>query len=467
MAGKHVTGRRRFLGVAGGAALAGLAGCTGSGGGSDGTDAGGSTASSGSNANADANSGGSGGDGATGDDGGGDGGSGSGDRGVSLGVLLPFTGEYDWVGGNVLPVVEMLAEAINDGSGIGGAPVRVVQADTEATVDASVSAAQKLVNVDEVDLIVGPTSLTFTGVIDLIRENAVPVITPTAGTTELDTVGGDYIFRTVPSDSLGGRAVSRAARNREYNTVASYERMGLMVGNAPALQSFKTPVRDSFEEFGGTVTAALDYATGKSSYQSEVSKMLDSDPELITLVGTPEDSAKILRAAFQAGYEGNWFVTQDQTNADFLELTDDRVTEGIVGLVEADSPAAVEAGRVEEFASAFQSYAGREPGIFAKNTFDAVNIGALAMRAALEADGEITREGTAARIPTVATPPEETVTDYATGVEGIAAGTDVNYEGLVGPCDFDENGDISSPFAIMKASGGSWEQVATLPASEL
>jgi neutral amino acid transport system substrate-binding protein len=343
----------------------------------------------------------------------------------------------------------------------------VVQADTEATVDASVSAAQKLVNVDGVDFVVGPTSLTFTGVIDLIRENGVPVITPTAGTTELDSVGGEYIFRTVPSDSLGGRAISRAARNQQFNTVTSYEQMGLMVGNAPALQSFREPISSSFEEFGGTLTSVLDYATGKSSYQSEVSKMLSSEPELVTLVGTPEDSAKILRAAFQAGYEGNWFVTQDQTNADFLELTDDRVTDGILGLVEADSPAAVEAGRVEQFTADFQSYAGREPGIFAKNTFDAMNIGALATRAALAADGEVTREGIAAQIPQVATPEGETVTNYAEGASALASGAAVNYEGLVGPCDFDENGDISSPFAITKASGGSWEQVATLPASEL
>jgi neutral amino acid transport system substrate-binding protein len=460
MAGKRLTDRRTFIGVAGGTALAALAGCTGSGGD-------GSTGSGDGDGGGGGYGGGGGSDSTTTESSDSGSGSGSGSGSVSVGVLLPFTGEYDWVGGNVLPVVEMLAEEINANGGIGGNEVQVVQADTEATVDASVSAAQKLINVDEVDFIVGPTSLTFTGVIDLIQENSVPVITPTAGTTELDTVGGEFIFRTVPSDSLGGRAVSRAARNEEYNTVASYADMGLMVGNAPALQSFKAPIRTSFEEFGGTITRALDYATGKSSYQSEVSRMLDSDPELITLVGTPEDSAKILRAAFQAGYEGNWFVTQDQTNADFLELTDDRVTEGILGLVEADSPAAVEAGRVEEFASAFQSYAGREPGIFAKNTFDAMNIGALATRAALGADGEITREGIAAQIRPVATPPEQAVTNYAEGASALNAGTDVNYEGLVGPCDFDENGDISSPFAIMKATGGSWEQVATLPASEL
>ncbi|WP_268952092.1 ABC transporter substrate-binding protein [Salinigranum halophilum] len=459
MAGNRISGRRRFLGTVGAAAVTGLAGCAGGGGSGD-------------------TSGGSSGDGTvegdtsdgstspTTDTGAGSG-SGSGSADASIGVLLPFTGEYDWVGGNVLPVVEMLVDALNSSGGIDGTQVRVVQADTEATVDASVSAAQKLINVDSVDLIVGPTSLTFTGVIDLIRENGVPVVTPTAGTTALDSVGGEYIFRTVPSDSLGGRAISRAARNQEFNTAASYENMGLMVGNAPALQSFKEPISSSFEEYGGTLTSVLDYATGKSSYQSEVSKMLSSDPELVTLVGTPEDSAKILRAAFQAGYEGNWFVTQDQTNADFLELTDDRVTEGILGLVEADSPAAVEVGRVEQFAADFQSYAGREPGIFAKNTFDAVNIGALAMKAALAADGELTRDGIAAQIRPVATPGGETVTNYAEGAAALDAGSEVNYEGLVGPCDFDENGDIASPFAVMKASDGAWEQVATLPADEL
>jgi neutral amino acid transport system substrate-binding protein len=451
MADNRLGGRRRFLGLAGATAVAGLAGCAGSGGSDDGGD---STAAS-------TDAGGSGGSGSTATTTSGSSG------GVSVGVLLPFTGEYDWVGSNVLPVVEMLAEEINADGGIGGNQVEVISGDTEATVDASVSAAQKLINVDGVDLIIGPTSLTFTGVIDLIQENSVPVVSPTAGTTALDTVGGDYIFRTVPSDSLGGRAISRAARNREFNTVASYSSMGLMVGNAPALQSFKAPVRDSFEEYGGTVTSVQDYATGKSSYQSEVSKMLSSGPELITLVGTPEDSAKILRAAFQAGYEGNWFVTQDQTNADFLELTDDRVTDGILGLVEADSPAAVEAGRVEQFAGDFQRYANREPGIFAKNTFDAMNIGALAMAAALDADGEITREGTASQVRPVATPPEATVTNYAEGAAALGEGTDINYEGIVGPCDFDEHGDISSPFAIMKATGGEWEQVATLPASEL
>ena len=385
---------------------------------------------------------------------------------ITIGVLLPFTGEYDWVGSNVMVVAEMLTEEINANGGIKGRDVTLVQGDTEATVDASVTAARKLVDVDEVSAIVGPTSLTFTGVIDLVQEEGVPCVSPTAGTTELDSVGGEYIFRTVPSDALGGRAIAKAATAEQYNGVRSYSEVALMVGQAPALQSFRDPVSSSLEEFGATVTTTVDYSTGKSSYNSEVSNVLSSDPEMIALVGTPEDSARIMRAAFQAGYEGNWFVTQDQTNREFLDLVDERITDGILGLAEADSPEAGESGRIEAFTRAVKEYSGEEPGLFAKNTYDAMTVVGLSMRAAADAEGEVSREAVATNVPAVANPPGEAVTDYESGASAVAGG-DVDYEGLVGPVNFDENGDIRSPFAVMRAEGSEWTRASVLPSDEL
>jgi neutral amino acid transport system substrate-binding protein len=444
--GRHASHRRQFLRASGLATVAALAGCA-----SD-------TEREQQDGGGDGDDGGDGGDGDAGA---------SAEGSIAVGLLLPFTGEYDWVGANVQPVAEMVVEEINADGGIDGREIELVQGDTEGTVDAGLTAAQNLINVQNVAAILGPTSLSMTGVIDLIQENGVPVVSPTAGTTELDSVGGEYIFRTVPSDALGGRAIARAAVEQEYNTVAAYSEMALMVGQAPALQSFKAPIRDSFEEFGGTVTETLDYATGKSSYNSEVSNVLGSDPEIIALIGSPEDSARIMRAAFQAGYEGNWFVTQDQTNQEFLDLVDPEITEGILGLQEADSPDAVETGRVEEFEAAVREHSGDDPGLFAKNTFDAAVVLGLSMQAAVAAGAGIDRESTAANIPEVANPPGDEVTAYAEGKAALAGGGGANYEGLVGPVDFDENGDIRSPFAIMRAEGGEWTQVATLPADEI
>jgi len=182
--------------------------------------------------------------------------------------------------------------------------------------------------------------------------------------------------------------------------------------------------------------------------------------------GTPEDSARIMRAAFQAGYEGNWFVTQDQTNQEFLDLVDERITDGILGLAEADSPEAGESGRIEAFTRAVKEYSGEEPGLFAKNTYDAMTVVGLSMRAAADAEGEVSREAVATNVPAVANPPGEAVTDYESGASA-AAGGDVDYEGLVGPVNFDENGDIRSPFAVMRAEGSEWTRASVLPSDEL
>jgi neutral amino acid transport system substrate-binding protein len=447
--------RRKFLAGTGAATIATLAGCSGGGGGggSDG-DAGGSTQTEGGDGGSDgtttqSSDGGSGGD------------------SLTVGVLLPFSGDYAWVGQNVFPVAQMITEEINEQGGIDGRNVSLVKGDTEGSPDASLSAAKKLINVEGVVGIIGPTSITMSAVFDLFTENEVPVVTPTAGTTSLDTKGGDYVFRTVPSDSLGGRAIAKAMSEKQFNTVASYQKMAMMVGNKEVFQSFKNPIVSSFEEFGGTVTKSLDIKTGKASYQSEVQTMMNSNPEIATLVASKDDSIKVMQAAFQAGYEGNWFVTQDQTTEVFLEETPQKVTDGILGLQSAPFQAAKEEGRIEAFQKRFKEYSGNSTGQFAKNTYDAMNVLGLAMKTTAANDSELTGANVAANVKTVANPPEETVTNYTEGAKAIEGGADVDYQGLVGPIDFDENGDIAAPFAILQAEGGQWNEVATLQAKDL
>jgi ABC-type branched-subunit amino acid transport system substrate-binding protein len=437
--------RRRVLAGLGTGGLAVLAGCSG-------------------NANNQGNSG----DGGANNDtmsSGGDSDSGK----LKLGVLVPFSGEYAWVGANVYPVAKLIAKEINNTGGINGKSVGLVKGDTQASPTAALTTAKKLVNVNGVEGIIGPTSLTVSAVIDFFQTNEVPMVSPTAGTTALDDVGGEYLFRTVPSDALGGRAIAKGARYKKYNTIKSYKQMGLMVGKAEALQSFKEPIRSSFKEYGGTITKTVNFKTGKPSYRSDVQTMLQSDPPLITLVASPEDSVKIMQAAYQAGYEGNWFLTQDQTNVDFLKQMPEKVTNNSLGLQEAVYSEAKEVGRIDQFRQRYkQAYEGT-PGLFAKNTFDAMNVMGLAMKAIATTSAKLTGPNIAKHIPMVANPPQKKVTTYTEGAKVLSNGskTSLNYQGLVGPVNFDKGGDITAPFAILKASGDKWNQVAVIPPEKL
>ena len=390
------------------------------------------------------------------------------DAELKVGLLLPFTGQYAWVGSNVQPVAEMIAEEVNAAGGIAGHEISFVQGDTEGVVDAGTTAAQKLVNVDNVLAIVGPTSLSFSGARQPILQNDVPMVSPTAGTTALDRACQDVCFRTVPSDSLGGRAIARAATDAQYLAGAEATRKPvLMVGNAPAMVSFKEPIARAFAAYGTPVAETITYTPGKPSYRSEVRSALANDPDSIVLVGTPEDSARIMSNAFQAGYQGRWFVTQDQTNSDFIELAGAQLVEGIYGLEEVASEASAERNRA--FEQRFRDYAGEDPQIFATNTFDAMNVLALAMLRAHLKDGELSRATLAENIDRVANPGDgkTVVHDYTQGARALKDGGEVNYDGLVGPTDFDQWGNITAPFGIRQVQNGQWTTVSTIAADAL
>jgi len=452
--------RRTFLTRTGGAATVPLlAGCGGDGGDDGGDGSGDGGDDSGDDGDMDDSDGGDGDDGGSTDDGGGE---------IKIGVHLPFSGDYAWVGENVLPVAELVAEEINDAGGIGGDEVTLVQGDTEASPDASLPAAQRLIEVEGVVGVIGPTSLTYSAVFDTFVENQVPSVSPTAGTTSLDDRGGEFVYRTVPSDALGGRAIARAGTDQQYNTVQDYGEIAMMVGNREVFQSFKDPIANSYEEFGGTILETIDFRTGKASYQSEVEGMVESEPALTVLVASPEDSVKIMEAAFQAGYEGNWFVTQDQTNEDFLAESNDQVTDGVLGLQEAVFEEAQEEGRLEAFLDRMNDSAGwEESRIFGTNTFDAMNVLGLAVHKTAVDGDDLTGANVAPNVREVANPPEQVVTDYTGGASAIEDGADIEYRGLAGPIDFNEFGDINAPFSIQMAEGESWSEVARVPPEAL
>ncbi|MQA83706.1 MAG: ABC transporter substrate-binding protein [Streptosporangiales bacterium] len=382
--------------------------------------------------------------------------------GLKLGLLLPYTGQYSWVGENVEEAVRPLVEQINEAGGIGGQKITLVRGDTEGTVDAGVLAARKLANVDRVAAFIGPTSLSFAGVRQVVVDTGTPMISPTAGTVELDQAGKQLFHRTVPSDSLGGRAIARAlTQPGSYLGGRPYKRVALMVGDAPALVSFRDPIEQAMRDYGTTLATTVSYNVDKASYRSEVGRVLRQNPDMIILVGQPADSAKIMRQARESGYGGGWFVTQDQTNADYVELAGADVVEGVYGLQEAEAAPNLR----DQFAETIDE----ELDIFQANSYDAINVTALAMYAAQKAEGRVTRELIDTHVVEVANPEDgdTVVTGFEDGKKAIDAGEGLDYQGLSGPVDFDDYGNITSPLTIMQVRDGKFAEAATIEADAL
>jgi ABC-type branched-subunit amino acid transport system substrate-binding protein len=435
--------RRRVLQVLGTTGIAGIAGCIGDG-------------------NGNGNGNGNGDD--TGDDDNGDNG-GGGDNPIKVGLATSFTGQYAWLGNQTTPGAKLAAQLVNNQGGIDGRNIEVVTADTRGSSDAALTAIRNLINSEEVDFIVGPSSLVYKAVFDLFEENEVPSISPLAGTTWLNERGGEWVYRTVPSDDLGAAAVGVAAADEQYNGMQSYGKMSVLVEDSPGLLAWLDPVISGFENTGGTVTYSTEVSPNNPSYDSLVSRTLESDPEIIFVGTRPEIAGKIVNTAFEQGYEGNYAIADDASGA--FEDADPKLVNGTIKVLPAQSEKAQEEGRIDYFQSKYEEEIGGEiPGTFTSKAFDATLLGLLSTLAASQ-DGEITGQGIMENIKPVANPPGEVVSNFNQGAPVIKNGDDTDFQGTGGPIDFDDYGNVTAPYKVLKLQDGTWSKVTNIPADVL
>lgn len=384
---------------------------------------------------------------------------------LPIGLLLPFSGQFSWVGDNAQPVINMIVDEVNQSGGIGGSPIELQQGDSEGAPETGLPAAEKLIEEDNILALLGPTSLLFPGLEAVIIENSLPMVSPTAGTIDLDQAGTDYFYRTVPSDSLGGRVIARAVSDpNTYLEGEEAQRVLLLIDEDPAFISFQGPIEQGMADFGAALSGTVTYVSSQAGYQAVLEEALSADPQIIILVGPPDDTALLMQTAADNGYQGGWFVTQDQTNPEYIELIGGQLANELYGIEEVPDDSAAE--RLAAFEEQLMAYDGTEPQIFASSSYDAANVLFLAMTRAALIDGQISRSTINDNIPLVANPGEGKVEvySYSEGKEALENGQEINYVGLNGAIDFDEYGNVTSPFGIFHVHDGQWQMISIVAA---
>ncbi|AEN05818.1 Extracellular ligand-binding receptor [halophilic archaeon DL31] len=370
---------------------------------------------------------------------------------VTIGMLQPFTGEVSWVGESSEIAVEIAIEEINEAGGINGQEIELVTEDSEASQQTAVSAMRKLINTDGAVAIIGPTSFTLPAVMNIAQEEQVPQISPTAGTSELDDKGGEYVFRTSTSDSLGGKGMAYIADQ------TGHEEMAVMYVDNQGGRSFGKTVVEGFEALGGTVTEEIAVSPGKSSYRSELNKAFADDPSFVSLTCGTQTGKTIIDQWYEQDLGGVWGLSNDMQTGEFANQMGEKL-EGsyAIGPLSAGD-------RYEQFADAYRAASDGEPQPFTAEAYDAMNIIALAAAAA----GENTSAGIAENLIDVSAPDGTMVSDFVSGVEALDNGDGIDYEGASGPVNMDEKGNVRSPFGRYKSDGSGWQLDGEIAAEDL
>ena len=352
-----------------------------------------------------------------------------GDGVLTVGTLLPSTGDLAFLGPPEFAGVDLAVKDINDAGGVLGKPVAQSKADSgDGTPKIAPGSVDKLLAA-KADVVVGAASSSVSlSVIDKIVGAGVVMFSPANTSTAFDTYDDKNLyFRTAPSDVLQGNVLGNLVLKDGAKNVAIIARQEAY-GEALADNTEKT-IKDQ----GGTVAAKVLYSVDATSYTSEIQKIKDAKPDAVVVISFNE-ATKIVPGLEAAGIGPKdvktYFV--DGNTADYSKDFPKGTLEG----VKATYPGAQ---LKDDFkARLLETDPKLKDFTYGPESYDATMLTALAAEAAKSDDGVALSK----KIKEVSEGGEKCTT-YADCLALIKDGKDVDYDGVSGPVDMNETGSPS------------------------
>jgi len=402
---------------------------------------------------------------ACGDDGGG---GGEETLNLTIGDIVPLTGDLSDYGPSGRKAAELAVDQINAAAKEAGSDhtVKVVHEDDQTDPQAAVQAARKVVDADNSTCIAGGYSSTSSTIpisrSVTIREGVLQ-LSPASTADEISGIEDDGILnRTSPPDRFQGPTLAGLVEE------ALGGAQGKTINIAARNDAYGTGLADTFtkpwEEKGGQIGERVEYDPEQPSYNSEAQQIVRGNPDGWVIIDFPETYAKVGPALVRTG---DWdpkksFITDGLASGQLPKDVGRDATEGMRGTAPG-SPDSGEAAQA--FDKAYEAAGGPDRQTFDAQNFDAVVLCYLAAVAAGSTDGK----EMAAELQDVSGPGGDKYTfeQLPEAIEALQNGDDIDYEGASGPVDLNEDGDpTSGVYDIYRYKGGELEIYDELPVEE-
>lgn len=215
---------------------------------------------------------------------------------VDVGQLLALTGPGAFFGEVMGNGSKLAAEQIREA---GGPNIVFKAADNKTgSPDASVAGARRLIAQDHVDLLQSSFGASTLALIPLIEQNKMLTF-QAAGATSDQLSQSDYLWmaRATATDSYPAFADYAKQENPDATTAM------VIVGNDSSSLAAAEPVKDRWEELGGTVLGQETVTAGATDVGPQVAKIKSENPDVVFMVLFGGDYSTALKALRDAGVD--------------------------------------------------------------------------------------------------------------------------------------------------------------------
>ena len=284
----------------------------------------------------------------------------------TIGFIGPLTGDNANYGIRCSNAARLAIDEINAAGGIDGKQLALIAENSLGTVDGAIAAYEKLVYSDNVCAIIGPVFTSpALAVAQRCYEDGIVMVSPSATHKDVTAVG-DYVYRTVPSDSLQ----SEVAAHYFYE-VLGYRNIACLY---------------AMNDYSQGVSAMETCMVGDKDFRTQLGVIANTDAEAIYIPNYTVEDAQILEQAYQLGMDLPFLSSDGFSDPEIYNLAGD-FTDGVIYVGPAQAEASTLLADFQEAYSA--AYNGDMPDSFATNAYDATYILAQAIDRAGSADRDL------------------------------------------------------------------------------
>ncbi len=244
-----------------------------------------------------------------------------------IGAMGALSGGAESYGIPIQQAMILAEEEINATGGINGRMLKIIYEDSKCAAADAITAYNKLTDVDGVKIILGTTcSGAMLGAAPLAEEEGVIMLSASATSPDI-AQAGDYIFRTAINDLKLGNDIGNTM------WVDGVRNLATITQTTDYAEGVRRTTVARFEELGGTVVAAEAYSQDVIDFRSQLTKLINANPDAILLVAQFEASGgTIVKQARELGFDGQIYSDVVPTQPDSLEIAGDAAT-GLKALV--------------------------------------------------------------------------------------------------------------------------------------
>lgn len=280
---------------------------------------------------------------------------------IKLGATFPLTGEVASYGVHAKNGIQLKTNELNAQGGINGKLVEIDYQDDKNSIKDAVSIFNRFATIDKYPVVFGSAGSSVSlALVPIANKQKVILMSPVSSSSQLSFEGGNFFFRTVPSDNLQAEMLANWVFSNNIRKVA------IVYTNNSWGKPLTDGFRRTFTQLGGEVVFEEGVLEKSSDFRTIILKLKEESFDAIVSPTYPKEGGILVKQLRENGLITKLYGGDNWGSPEFLAIAQNSA-EGVFFTFPSDSKSPLYGNFAENYNETYKE----DPDIIAAYGYDA------------------------------------------------------------------------------------------------